>query len=80
MPRQEYLKHARVFVGGLPPSATSATLRAQFAQYGEVVDCMVMLDRETNRSKGFGFVTYNDTIGMENCLAAAPIDVDGKTV
>jgi RNA recognition motif-containing protein len=41
---------------------------------------MVMLDRETNRSKGFGFITYTDASGVQAALACIPIELDGRTV
>ncbi|GEM_PF-74755 len=48
----------RLFVGGLPWAADDQDLREAFSQYGNVTDCKVVLDRETNRSRGFGFVTF----------------------
>ena len=48
----------KLFVGGLPWSTDDAELQQAFAPYGEVVDAKVVTDRETGRSRGFGFVTY----------------------
>ena len=39
---------------------TDAEFRSHFAQFGEIVEAMVMFDRQTQRSRGFGFVTYQD--------------------
>jgi RNA recognition motif-containing protein len=47
----------RLYVGNLPFHATSDVLRTVFAAAGEVTDVHVMIDRETGRSRGFGFVT-----------------------
>jgi RNA recognition motif-containing protein len=48
---------ARLFVGGLSFDTEDAELRAHFESAGEVMDCAVVTDRDTGRSRGFGFVT-----------------------
>jgi len=50
----------KLFVGGLPNEVTDYTFLQLFQQYGEVVDSIVLLDRRTKRSRGFGFVTFAD--------------------
>ncbi len=49
----------KLYVGNLPYSATEQELRALFEQAGGVVDVAVITDRESGRSKGFGFVEMN---------------------
>ena len=51
-----------IYVGNLPYGCADADLQDLFGQYGEVTSARVIMDRETNRSKGFGFVgmTNND--------------------
>lgn len=48
----------KVFVGGIPYSTTEAELRDYFAQAGNITSCSIIIDRATNRSKGFGFVEF----------------------
>lgn len=48
----------RLFVGNLSWSLTSQGLKDLFAKFGEVVDAVVISDRATGRSRGFGFVTF----------------------
>jgi cold-inducible RNA-binding protein len=50
----------KVFVGGLPFSTTDDELRELFAAHGKVASANVVRDRETGRSKGFGFVEFED--------------------
>jgi hypothetical protein len=47
----------RLFVGGLGTVVTEAELREAFGAFGEIADCIVMIDRATGLSRGFGFVT-----------------------
>ena len=47
---------SKIYVGNLPYSVTDATLESNFAEFGGVSSAKVMMDRETGRSKGFGFV------------------------
>jgi len=48
----------KIFVGHLPLQTTDAELRGYFGQFGEIVDSVIMVDKETMRPRGFGFVTF----------------------
>lgn len=50
----------KLFVGGLPYRTTGDELRDAFAKAGEVVSASIVTDRETGRSRGFGFVEMAD--------------------
>lgn len=71
----------KLFVGSLPYSMTDDDLKALFVDFGDVVSAKVIFDRDTNRSKGFGFVEFND-----DAAAKAAIDklnnteVQGRTI
>jgi len=51
---------ARLFVGGLATTITEVQLREAFGAFGEIADCVVMMDRSTGQSRGFGFVTMQN--------------------
>ncbi|KAH7233249.1 hypothetical protein BKA59DRAFT_487870 [Fusarium tricinctum] len=62
---------AKVYVGNLGWNTTDESLRNAFNEYGQVLDAIVMRDRDTGRSRGFGFVTYgsnNEAQGAINAL------------
>ena len=50
----------KLFVGGLSWGTSDDGLRAAFEKFGEIVEAKVVLDRDTGRSRGFGFVTFAD--------------------
>lgn len=50
----------KLYVGNLPYETTDQDLRAKFAAFGQVDSATVIMDRDTNRSKGFGFVEMAD--------------------
>jgi RNA recognition motif-containing protein len=50
----------KLFVGGLSWGTDDRALRAAFEQFGDVLEASVITDRETGRSRGFGFVTGGD--------------------
>jgi len=60
----------KLFVGKLSYNTTDDSLRAQFAQYGTVVSAQVIVDRETNRSKGFAFVEMEDQAAAQAAIDA----------
>ena len=48
----------KIFVGGLGQGVSTTHLRQYFETYGEIIDCVVMIDKRTQRSRGFGFVQF----------------------
>jgi RNA recognition motif-containing protein len=65
----------KLFVAGLPWSFTNDTLKDLFKEFGEIEDAVVITDRYTGRSKGFGFVTFKNEEDAKKALT-----MDGKTV
>lgn len=72
---------SKVFVGGISFQSTEASLRDAFAQYGEVVEAVVVTDRYTGRSRGFGFVTFADDQAAADAIQGLNnTDLDGRTI
>ena len=71
----------RIFVGNLPYSATDGDLEAAFSAHGEVESATVVTDRETGRSRGFGFVEMpNATDGETAIRAMNGADLKGRAL
>lgn len=71
----------KLFVGGLPFSTTSDELEQIFAEFGTVASANVITDRDTGRSKGFGFVEFeNDDEGKKAETAMNGKEVGGRSV
>jgi RNA recognition motif-containing protein len=68
-----------LYVGNLAYGTTSDDLRSLFEQYGTVSSAQVVMDRETGRSRGFGFVEMSD--GAEQAVEALNgTDLQGRTI
>lgn len=61
----------KLFVGNLPYTTTNESLGEFFAQYGEVLNAAVIMDRATGRSKGFGFVEMTNDAEADTAIAQA---------
>jgi RNA recognition motif-containing protein len=70
----------KIFVGSLPWSINNDSLKELFAQYGEVTEAVVIMDRETSRSKGFGFVTFSTPESAQKALEMSGKEVDGRAI
>lgn len=71
----------KLFVGKLSFDTTDDSLRAAFAEFGTVASAQVIIDRETNRSKGFGFVEMEDDAEAQKAIAGLnDKEIDGRTV
>jgi RNA recognition motif-containing protein len=55
----------KIFVGGLPATVNENALRNYFEGFGPVTDAVVLYDRETNRPRGFGFITFSTRDSLE---------------
>ena len=60
----------KIYVGNLPWRATDAQLTQLFGAHGEVTDARIVTDRETGRSRGFGFVTMTVADAAQNAIRA----------
>lgn len=66
----------RIYVGNLPWEVDNARLEQVFSEHGKVVSTRVVYDRETGRSRGFGFVTMSNETELNDAIAA----LDGQVL
>jgi RNA-binding protein Musashi len=71
----------KIFVGGLPISCDDNKLREYFSKYGVIVDAVVMVDRDLQRHRGFGYVLFQDAGAVDAAVAEHDNhQIDGKWV
>lgn len=70
----------KLYVGNLPYSMGDDELREIFEEFGTVQSASVLMDRETGRSRGFGFVEMDDADGKSAMSALDGRDVDGRAL
>lgn len=70
----------KIFVGGLAWATSDAGLREAFDEFGGVVEAKVIMDRETGRSRGFGFVTFDSGDAVQKALSLNGTMLDGRTI
>jgi RNA recognition motif-containing protein len=71
----------KLYVGNLAYATTEDGLRAKFGEFGTVVSAKIIMDRETERSKGFGFVEMSsDDEGNAAIAALNGKEFDGRTI
>nr|GLL39483.1 glycine-rich RNA-binding protein-like [Ipomoea trifida] len=69
------------FVGGLAWATTERTLDETFGQHGEILESKIINDRETGRSRGFGFVTFKYEHSMRDAIEAMNgQSLDGRNI
>uniref|UniRef100_A0A3P9PSI1 RNA-binding protein 38 n=1 Tax=Poecilia reticulata TaxID=8081 RepID=A0A3P9PSI1_POERE len=77
-PVQKDTTFTKIFVGGLPYHTTDASLRKYFEAFGDIDEAVVITDRQTGKSRGYGFVTMTDRGAAERaCKDPNPI-IDGR--
>ncbi len=73
---EEEIVKNKLYVGNLPYSMTGDQLKEQFSAVGEVTEAVVISDKMSGRSKGFGFVTMAEDAAAEKAVA----ELDGKEI
>ncbi|KAK3299059.1 uncharacterized protein B0H64DRAFT_439466 [Chaetomium fimeti] len=72
---------SKLFIGGLAWHTEEATLRQKFEEFGDVEEAVVVKDRDTGRSRGFGFVRYtNEDDAIKAIEAMNNVDFDGRQI
>lgn len=80
MSQEEYndTTFTKIFVGGLAWETKRETMRRYFEEFGEILEAVVITDKNTGRSKGYGFVTFKDSdSAMKACQNPSPV-IDGR--
>lgn len=80
IPRDEQDKTEKIFVGGISPEVNEEEFREFFTQFGKVLDATLMMERDTGRPRGFGFVTFEDSKGVEEALKNPNLSIKDKTI
>ncbi|KAJ9144457.1 hypothetical protein NKR19_g6390 [Coniochaeta hoffmannii] len=72
---------SKLFIGGLAWHTEEGTLRQKFEEFGAVEEAVVVKDRDTGRSRGFGFVRYTNEDDAQKAIQAMNnIEFDGRTI
>ena len=71
----------KLFVGGLSWDTTDDGLKAAFDRFGDISEAKVILDRDTGRSRGFGFVTFAEADSAQNAIGEMDgTELDGRRI
>lgn len=71
---------SKLFVGGLSWGTTDEILKNTFSSYGRIVESRVIFDRDTGKSRGFGFVTFSSEDDAKAALIMNGSSLDGRTI
>ncbi|KAE9102555.1 hypothetical protein PF010_g14062 [Phytophthora fragariae] len=74
-----FTEQKKIFVGGLAPTVAERDFRQYFEEFGKITDAVVMIDRDTQRSRGFGFITFEEESSVAEVLSKSH-EIHGKTV
>ncbi|KAL8128649.1 hypothetical protein V2J09_017804 [Rumex salicifolius] len=75
------MSSSKLFVGGLSWGTDDQALKEAFSSFGEVQEARVIIDRESGRSRGFGFVNFNDTESAGSAMSAMDgQELDGRNI
>ncbi|XP_022155643.1 heterogeneous nuclear ribonucleoprotein 1-like [Momordica charantia] len=75
-----YFRTKKIFVGGLPSALTEDGFRQYFENYGQVTDVVIMYDQNTQRPRGFGFITFDNEDSVDRVLYKSFHELNGKLV
>lgn len=70
----------KVFIGGLSSEVDKSQLDDYFSQYGQIVDSIVMMDNVSGKSRGFGFVTFDNADSVEELMKNPKFEFCGKQI
>lgn len=70
----------KIYIGNLSYQTNEDTLRDFLTPCGDILEVKIIVDRDTNRSKGFAFVTFDDAASVDNAIKLSGETLDGRTI
>ncbi|CAG8574243.1 11544_t:CDS:2 [Diversispora eburnea] len=80
IPREEQEKTEKIFVGGIAPEVTEEEFKEYFSQFGHVIDATLMVDRDSGRPRGFGFITFDSSEPVEKAMNRNDLEFNNKQI
>jgi RNA-binding protein Musashi len=78
--REEQDKVGKIFVGGIDPMVNEKDFNDFFSQFGSIIDAQLMIDKDTGRSRGFGFITYDSPDAVDRVTVNKYLTLKGKSM
>lgn len=78
--REEQDRVGKIFVGGIDPMVNERDFNEFFSQFGSIIDAQLMIDKDTGRSRGFGFITYDSPDAVDRVTVNKYLTLKGKTM
>ena len=77
--KKEQKQFRKLFIGGLSSETTEESLKNYYQQWGKLTDCVVIRGLASQKSRGFGFVTFSSVAEVDAAMAARPHSIDGES-
>lgn len=78
--REEQDKVGKIFVGGIDPLVNEKDFNDFFSQFGRIIDAQLMIDKDTGRSRGFGFITFDTPDAVDRVCVNKYLTLKGKAM
>ncbi|KAI8093710.1 uncharacterized protein BX664DRAFT_112921 [Halteromyces radiatus] len=80
VPKTDQERCEKIFVGGISPEVNQDEFKEFFQKFGPIAEATLMVDRQTGRPRGFGFVTFEDAQSVDNALEAKDLVIKDRQV
>ncbi|EMG49134.1 Likely RNA binding protein [Candida maltosa Xu316] len=78
--KEDQEKVGKIFIGGIDPMVNEQEFDEFFSQFGKIIDCQLMIDKDTGRSRGFGFITYDSPAAVDRACVNKYLTLRGKAM
>ena len=78
--REDQDRVGKIFIGGIDPMVTENEFNDFFSKFGTIIDCQLMIDKDTGRSRGFGFITFDSPDAVDRVCVNKYLTLKGKAM
>lgn len=78
--REDQDRVGKIFIGGIDPMVSENEFNDFFSKFGTIIDCQLMIDKDTGRSRGFGFITFDSPDAVDRVCVNKFLTLKGKAM